>query len=94
MDDYITIAQQPAPKMWPAFDFYRKFTSAERIAVRELAKTDMHADDFLRTLDNTIAASANVRADDPDTIAGIAYLQTVPAGSPVLTAARAAEIMA
>lgn len=81
------------PKLWTAFDFYRRFTSAERIAIRELAKTDMHADDFLRTLDATIAAGANVRADDPDTIAGINYLQTAPADNPVLTATRAAEIM-
>ena len=61
---------------WPAFDFYRKFTSGQRIAIRELAKTDPAAEDFMRTLDAAIASGARVVANDPDTANGMAYLQS------------------
>lgn len=82
------------PKAWQAFDFYRRFTTAERIAIRNLAQTDSIAADFMATLDATIASGARVVANDPDLLAGLGYLQTKPTGSPVLTAGRAAELLA
>ena len=77
-----------------AFDFYRRFTVAERVGIRTLAQTDPIAADFIATLDATIASGARVLANDPDLIAGLGYLQTQPAGSPVFTAGRVAELIA
>lgn len=81
-------------RSWPAFEFYRRLTSAERIAVRSLAKTDPIAEDVIHTLDAAIASGTQVRSDDPDLIAGMAYLSATPVGSPVLAPGRAAEITA
>jgi hypothetical protein len=78
----------------PSFDFYRRFTPAERIAVRALAKTDPIAEDFLHTLDSAIASQVNVRSDDPDTRAGLAYLEAMPVGNPVLSLGRSLELLA
>lgn len=87
----------PVAATWPAFDFYRKFTSTERIRARALASVDPVADDIMRTLDAAIASGSNVRADDPDTINGLNYLSAYgPAdgNGAVLAAGRAAEILA
>jgi len=80
----------PAFKSWPAFDFYRKFTTAERVAIRTLAKTDPIVEDIYATLNAAIASGSNVRDDDPDTVNGLAYLESVG----VLAEGRAAEILA
>lgn len=86
---------EPAPLLaWPAFDFYRRFTAAERIAIRTLAQTDPVAADFMATLDATISSGSRVLASDPDLIAGLGYLQTKPTGSPVLTSMRATQLLA
>lgn len=84
----------PPPQQWAAFDFYRRFTAAERIAIRTLAQTDPVAADFMATLDATIASGARVLANDPDLQGGLSYLQAHPAGSPVLTPARALALLA
>lgn len=78
---------------WEAFDFYRRFTAAERVAIRTLARTDPLAADFIATLDATIASGARVLANDTDLLDGLAYLQTKPEGSPIFTAERAAELI-
>lgn len=49
--------------------FLRRFTSEERIAIR--ASTDPLVQDFLSLL----ALAQDVRLDDPDTIAGVGYLE-------------------
>ena len=94
----VPYALPPVPavpvRIFDAFVFYRKFTSAERIAAKTLALTDMNAADFMHTLDNAIAAKANVRSDDPDTIAGLAYLSAMPVANPVLAAGRSAALLA
>ena len=64
-------------------EFLRRFTSAERIAIR--ASTDPVVVDFLSLLD----AAQEVRTDDADTVAGIGYLATTG----LLAAERAAEIL-
>ena len=89
----VSIPATPGPTAWDSFDFYRRFTSAERIAIRTLAKTDPIAEDFIQTLDNTIASGSRVLASDPDLQAAFQYLQATPAAAPALTADRAAEIL-
>lgn len=86
----------PAPqiKTWDAFAFYRRLTAAERIAIRTLATTDAIAADFMHTLDSAIASGTPVYATDPDLIAGLGYLSTTPAGSPVITPARVTALLA
>ena len=95
--DYTLLHDDPVPTpivTIPAFDFYRRLTAAERIAIRMLAATDPIANDFLHTLDSAIASGTAVSATDPDLLAGMAYLQVHPAASPCLTAARVATILA
>ena len=88
-------APEPAfVKSWSAFDFYRKFTLAERIRVRALAATDPIANDIIHTLDSAMASGTPVRADDPETIDGLAYLSVNPSGDPAITPARAIELLA
>lgn len=87
-------APPPAPvAAWAAFDFYRRFTAAERVAIRTLALTDPLAADFIATLDATIASGARVLANDADLLDGLGYLQTKPEGSPIFTAERAAKLI-
>lgn len=82
------------PRFVSGFEFLRRFTVAERIAVRALAKTDPVAEDFLHILDSAIASGTAVWTDDPDLISGMGYLSANPTGSPVLNATRAAQILA
>jgi hypothetical protein len=59
--------------------FLRRFTPEQRIAIRELAKSDPIADDFLRLLDATIAQGSGVNLLDPDLARGLGYLaQALP----------------
>ena len=63
-------------------EFLRRFTSAQRIAIRTLTKTDPIADDFMRLLDATIAQGSGVNLMDQDTIDGVGYLEvTIPAAA-------------
>ena len=78
---------------WEAFDFYRRFTVAERVGIRTLAQTNPIAADFIATLDATIASGSRVVANDADLLAGLAYLQTKPEGAPIFTAERAAQLI-
>jgi len=64
--------------------FLRRFTTAERIAIR--ASTNPVIVDFMQLLD----LAQDVRLDDPDTIQGVNYLE----GLNLLAAGRAAEILA
>lgn len=57
-------------KSWTPLAFMEEWTTEERIAFREFARTDPLAEDWLGLL----MASTEVRADDPRTIAGIAYM--------------------
>ena len=86
----VHVVTDPTYKSWLAFDFYRKFTSVERIAIREFAKTDPVAEDFYATLNAAIASGANVRDDDVDTRNGLAYLESIGA----IKAGRALELLA
>lgn len=54
--------------------FLRRITQAQRIAIRDLAKTNPVVDDFMRLLDATISQGGTVNLDDDDTVAGVYYL--------------------
>ena len=63
--------------------FLRRFTAQERIAIR--ASMNPAIADFLQLLD----LAQDVRLDDPDTVAGVQYLEQ----ETLLAAGRAAEIL-
>jgi hypothetical protein len=55
-------------------EYLRRFTQAQRIAIRTLAQTDPIAQDLMHLLDATIAQGGQINLLDPDTIAGVGYL--------------------
>lgn len=67
------------------YQFLNRFTPAERIAARTLAKTDPVVEDILFMVQN----AQNVYLTDPATIQGVGYLQSVG----VLTTERAGVIL-
>ena len=69
--------------------FLQRMTQAERIATRTQAQTDANIADFMYLLDH----APTVMLNDPEVVAGIDYLGTVPSATPILTAARIAAIL-
>ena len=69
-------AAAPAPRAITGVAFLRRFTPAQRIAIRTLAATDPVAQDFMALLDAAVASGGDVDLDDPDTAAGVGYLAT------------------
>jgi hypothetical protein len=70
--------------------YLRRFTQAERIAIRGAASQSSVLDDYLKLLDATIAQGGTVNLDDEDTVAAVALLEQ--AG--LIAAGRGAEILA
>ncbi len=70
---------------WPRLDFLRRFTMAERIAIRAARVTDPILNDFFSLLES----ADNVRSANADTQAGMGYL--VQQGH--ITATRRDEIL-
>jgi len=95
--DY-TLLDEPLPPVQPAscsaYDWYMLFTLPEMIAIHTLTTTDASVYTFMHVLEQTIAAGKDVISNGSMMLAGIAYLQTVPPASPVLSASRAAELLA
>jgi len=60
-------------------------------AIHALAATDANVYAFMHVLEMSIAAGADVVANDSVLIEAMAYLQVTPASVPCLTAARAAQ---
>jgi hypothetical protein len=77
-----------------AYDWYMLFTLPEMIAIHTLTTTDASVYTFMHVLEQTIAAGKDVISNSSMVLAGVAYLQTVPPASPVLSASRAAELLA
>lgn len=73
------------PDAWTNYEFRKRLTMAERIAVRERAKTDPIAFDFMDLLDR----SGEIIRANPDVLAGLSYLVSVG----VLSAGRPTEII-
>ena len=57
--------------------YLRRFTQAQRIAIRARGATDPVVQDLLHLLDSTIAQGGVINLLDPDTIAGAHYLAGV-----------------
>lgn len=57
--------------------YLRRFSQAQRIAIRELAKTDPVVQDLMHLLDSTIAQGGQINLMDQDTINGVNYLAAV-----------------
>lgn len=70
---------------YPFAGFLKRFTQDERIAARDLARTDARIEDFMHLLDR----AEEVRSDDPDTLGGLARLTELG----VLAEGRMAEIL-
>lgn len=70
--------------------YLRRFTQAERIAIRGAANQSAVLDDYLKLLDATIAQGGIVNLDDEDTVAAVGLLEQ--AG--LIAAGRGAEILA
>lgn len=78
----------PAPLplfVWTPAGFLKRFSQDERIAARDLARTDARIEDFMHLLDR----AEEVRSDDPDTLGGLARLTELG----VLAEGRVAEIL-
>lgn len=90
---YMWYTETPAPeaqvKTWDAFDFKRRFTQSERIAIRELAAVNGAAFDFMDLLDTAGFTGTRIFANDADVIAGLSAFES--AG--VLAPGRKEEIL-
>jgi hypothetical protein len=88
---YAPVAEPPPVHREDALAFKRRFTAAERIAIRTaMAAGDHVIADFMDLLDTGAAVNSPVRFDDPDVIAGLGYLENT---AHVLDPGRAAEIL-
>lgn len=85
-DEIVEFPQPEIPRevQLTKLQFLRRFTAYERIAIR--ASSNPIIVDFMSLLDLAL----DVRLDDPDTIAGVNYLETLE----LIGAGRAAEILA
>ena len=75
------------------YAFLQRLTVAERVAARSLSGTDMVVADFMSMLDHAGMSNMPIMLNDPETIAGVDYIGTVPSTAPILTAARIAQIL-
>lgn len=83
--------EQPVPaREISGVSYLRRFTQAERIAIRSAAAGSAVLDDYLKLLDITIAQGGVVNLDDPDTIAAVNMLESVG----LIATGRAAEVLA
>lgn len=80
----------PLERNITGLQYLRRFTQAERIAIREAAKTSAELDDYLRLLDSTIAQGGVVNLNDSDVSQAVALLESFG----LVAAGRAAEILA
>lgn len=85
-DEIVEFPQPEIPRevQLTKLQFLRRFTASERVAIR--ASSNPIIIDFMSLLDLAL----DVRLDDPDTIAGVNYLETLE----LIGAGRAAEILA
>jgi len=73
--DWILADIPKAIKTWTVLEFKRIFTSEERIAIRQAAKTDPVVEDFLDILETTAISGSLVSSNDQDLIQGIEYMR-------------------
>lgn len=70
------------PKTVTGVTFLRRFTSSQRIAVQELAKTDPVITDFMFILNAAISSNTPIDLNDIDVVAGVNYITTVTQVTP------------
>ncbi len=70
---------------WTKLEYLRRFTQAERIAIRGAAKVVPELEDYLQLME----LATEVRSDDPDIASALAMLE----GSGLIGAGRAGEIL-
>lgn len=75
----------PTSYTWTKLQYLRRFTQAERIAIRGAATQSAELDDYLELL----ALAEEVKSDDPDIIAALNMLE----GAGLLAPGRAQEIL-
>ena len=93
-DTYNHIPQKeviaPVVREVSGVSYLRRFTQAERIAIRAAASQSAVLDDYLKLLDATIQQGGIVNLDDQDTIVAVQLLEQ----SGLIAEGRAAEILA
>lgn len=90
-DQYNHIPQPEAVEPPPArtltkLEYLRRFTTAERVTIRQAAKAEPVLEDYLAMLE----LAQDINLDDPDTAAAVGMLEQVG----LIAAGRAAEVLA
>ena len=80
----------PVVREVSGISYLRRFTQAERIAIRGAASQSAVLDDYLKLLDATISQGGMVNLDDEDTVAAVQMLEYVG----LIATGRAVEILA
>lgn len=75
----------PTSYTWTKLAYLRRFTQAERMAIRDAAKQSAELADYLELL----ALAEEIKSDDPDIITALAMLE----GAGLLPSGRAQEIL-
>jgi hypothetical protein len=90
--DHVPLPDEPPPDappvpvfVWTRLEYLRRFTPAERVAIRAAAASSPVLADYLQLLE----LASEVRSDDPDTIGAVQMLESVGLIAP----GRAAEIL-
>ncbi len=81
---------EPVVREVSGVSYLRRFTQAERIAIRAAASQSVVLDDYLKLLDATIQQGGIVNLDDEDTVAAVNLLEQVG----LIADGRGAEILA
>ena len=76
----------PVPRTTTKLEYLRRFTTAERVAIRAAAATNPVLDDYLKLME----LAQEINLDDPDTVAAVQMLEQ----SGLIAAGRAAEVHA
>lgn len=84
------VVQVPEEKNISGVQYLRRFTQAERIAIRNAAKVSDELNDYVQLLDITIAQGGVINLLDIDTVLAVNMLEQ--AG--LIAAGRAAEVLA
>ena len=76
----------PVPRTITKLEYLRRFTTAERVAIRAAAAANPVLDDYLKLME----LAQEINLDDADTIAAVQMMEQ----SGLIAAGRAAEILA
>ena len=76
----------PVPRTITKLEYLRRFTTAERVAIRAAASANPVLDDYL----NLMELAQEINLDDPDTVAAVQMLEQ----SGLIAAGRAVEVLA